>query len=73
MDTSPGPHEASRRLASKTKSAAIGLARIFSLKEWAASLALRTRHQQDSDQFNARELEHLRFNRWLYQTGRLAE
>jgi hypothetical protein len=35
-------------------------------------LARRAPYAQHSDKFSARELERLRFIRWLYQTGRLA-
>lgn len=33
--------------------------------------ALRARYRLDTDMFSERELMHLRFLRWLYQTGRL--
>ena len=33
---------------------------------------LRARYQQDRDLFSERERAHLRFLRWLYETGRLA-
>lgn len=33
--------------------------------------ALRERYRQSGDRFDARELAHLRFLRWLCQTGRL--
>jgi hypothetical protein len=71
MEASVGPGDGRQRLASKTKVATNDPARIFSLREWAVSLALRARYPQHSDQFSARELDHLRFVRWLYQTGRL--
>jgi hypothetical protein len=44
----------------------------FTPSEWNALLKLRRRYQQDRDLFSARELERLRFMRWLHETGRLA-
>jgi hypothetical protein len=45
--------------------------RSLSVAERRALGALRERYQQDRDQFDAAELERLRFLRWLRQTGRL--
>jgi hypothetical protein len=44
----------------------------FTRGEWDALLLLRHRYQQDRDLFSARELERLRFLRWLHETRRLA-
>jgi hypothetical protein len=73
MDASPGRDEGSRQPASETEATTTDLARMSTLREWAAALfAQRTPYEQHGDQFSARELQHLRFIRWLYQTGRLA-
>ncbi len=71
MDTSAGAGDGRRRLARETVVTTNGRTRLFSLREWVAVLVLRSRYQQHSDQFSARELDHLRFIRWLHQTGRL--
>ena len=44
----------------------------FTGVEQRALRALRACYQQDRDLFGSRELAHLRFLRWLYQTGRVA-
>jgi hypothetical protein len=41
----------------------------FTRAERQAMRALRARYQQDHGLFGARELAHLSFLRWLYQTG----
>ena len=46
---------------------------IFTLEERSALQRLRARYQQSADLLTERELAHLRFLRWLAQTGRLAE
>jgi len=43
----------------------------FTPNEQRALSALRSQYGQDRDQFSQRERAHLRFVRWLYQTGRL--
>ena len=43
----------------------------FSIPEQEALVALRHRFAPHHDRFSARELAHLRFLRWLFQTGRL--
>jgi hypothetical protein len=40
---------------------------------YGAFLRLRARYQQGADLWDERELAHLRFVRWLVQTGRLVE
>jgi hypothetical protein len=41
--------------------------------EWVAALrGLRARYRESRDLFSAHEMAHLRFLRWLVQTGRLA-
>jgi hypothetical protein len=45
---------------------------LFTAREWEAFLALRTCYQQSHDLLSERELTHLRFIRWLRQTGRIA-
>ena len=45
----------------------------FTPEEWSALQRLCTRYQQSADLLTERELAHLRFLRWLAQTGRLAE
>jgi hypothetical protein len=44
----------------------------FTQEEQRALRKLRTRYQQDADLFSQRELAHLCFLRWLFQTGQLA-
>lgn len=41
----------------------------FTCREWVALLQLRRRYQVGHDLWSAREVEHLRFLRWLYTTG----
>lgn len=48
-----------------------GVAVTFTRQEWWALRSLRVRYLQGRDVFSARELEHLRFLRWLRNTGRL--
>jgi hypothetical protein len=43
----------------------------FSPREWTGLFTLRRRYQHDRDLFSPRELDHLRFIRWLHATGRL--
>jgi hypothetical protein len=43
----------------------------FTCQQWLTLLQLRHRYQQSQDLWNDRELAHLRFLRWLCQTGRL--
>jgi hypothetical protein len=65
--------EESRQQASETSAAGTVLVRKSPLREWAAALlVLPVPSNQNSNQFSDRELEHLRFVRGLYQTGRLA-
>jgi hypothetical protein len=45
--------------------------RAFTPKEWARLCVLRARYQADRTRFTTRELAHLRFVRWLHQTGRV--
>jgi hypothetical protein len=40
--------------------------------EWRAFQQLRLRYQQDHDWWTTREAAHLRFLRWLVETGRLS-
>ena len=40
--------------------------------EWHTLHVLRARYQQDRDLLSERERAHVRFLRWLYETGRLA-
>lgn len=43
----------------------------FTCREWVALLQLRRRYQVGHDLWNAREVEHLRFLRWLYRAGQI--
>jgi hypothetical protein len=43
----------------------------FTCQEWVSLLQLRRRYRDGHDQWSARELEHLRFVRWLHTTHRL--
>jgi hypothetical protein len=43
----------------------------FSRQEWVALLELRRRYQAGHDLWSAHELEHLRFMRWRYTTGKV--
>ena len=45
----------------------------FTPEEWSALQRLHARYQQSADLLTERELAHLRFLRWLAQTGRLTE
>lgn len=45
---------------------------VFTIAEWCSFLALRRSYQPYYDTFNDRELAHLRFLRWLHQSGKLA-
>ena len=45
----------------------------FTPVEWSALQRLHARYQLSADLLTERELAHLRFLRWLAQTGRLAE
>lgn len=49
-----------------------GVSDLFSQGQWKAFLALRRGYQEYQDFFSVRELAHLRFVRWLSQTGRVA-
>jgi hypothetical protein len=44
---------------------------LLSRAEWHALRVLRARYQQDRDLLSERERAHVRFLRWLYETGRL--
>ena len=73
MGASPRRDKNRRQPTSETETATTDLARMSTVRGWAvALLARRAPYAQHSDQFSARELERLRFIRWLYQTGRLA-
>jgi hypothetical protein len=48
-----------------------GQATTFTHSEWCVLRALHDRYQQGRDLLTAQELTHLRFMRWLCQTGRL--
>ena len=54
-----------------TQTAATAIAPTFTRAERRMLRALRTRYRQDHDLFSESESAHLRFIRWLYQTGRL--
>ena len=72
MDASSGRDEGSRQTASAAEGPMSALERVSTLREWAtAFFAQRTSCERHSDQLSAREVEHLRFIRWLHQTGRL--
>lgn len=43
----------------------------FTAQEWRSLCALRERYARHRDLFAARDIAHLRFLRWLVQTGRL--
>lgn len=43
----------------------------FTCHEWVALLQLRRRYGDGQDEWTARELEYLRFLRWLRNTGRV--
>ena len=43
----------------------------FTPAQWQVLHTLRARYQQDRDLLSECERAHLRFLRWLYQTGRL--
>jgi hypothetical protein len=45
--------------------------RSFSMDEWRALRALRTRYQRTGDLLTDSELARLRFWRWLYRTGKI--
>lgn len=40
---------------------------VFTVQEWHALLRLRRRYRRDPDLWTTRELEHLRFYRWLHE------
>lgn len=40
-------------------------------QEWVALLVLRRRYREGQDLWDARELAHLRFLRWLHNAGRV--
>jgi hypothetical protein len=44
----------------------------FTQLEWWALRGLRARYHEHADLFSDRELAHLHFLRWLFQTGRLS-
>ena len=54
-----------------TRTAGPAPAPTFSPAESSALRALRAQYQQHRDLFSARELARLRFQRWLYHTGRV--
>ena len=73
MHASPEQDEESRQQASETGAAGTDLVRMSPLRKWAAALfVLLVPSNQNSNRFSDHELEHLRFVRWLYRTGRLA-
>jgi hypothetical protein len=43
----------------------------FTPREWVALLLLRRRYHAGQDTWTARELEHLRFYRWLHERARI--
>lgn len=45
----------------------------YTPEQWSALQRLRVRYQQSADLWDERELAHLRFLRWLVQTGRLVD
>jgi hypothetical protein len=61
------PDSRAAEVAAPATVAALG----FGHDEWRALLALRRRYRQHGDLLGARDVERLRFARWLYQTGRL--
>jgi hypothetical protein len=71
MDSSAAHDETDSRQTAETRTIEPTPALTFTVAEWCALFALRTRYRQDHDLFSRRELEHLRFIRWLYRTGRL--
>ena len=71
MNISAG-HNKRQLQASATQKPASGFRLMFTACEREAFLALRTRYQQSHDLLDERELAHLRFIRWLCQTGRIA-
>jgi hypothetical protein len=54
-----------------TQTAGHAPAPTFSPAESSALRALRAEYQQHRDLFSAREMAHLRFQHWLYRTGRV--
>ena len=73
MYASPEQDEESKQQACETSTAGTDLVRKSPLRAWASALfVLLVPSNQNSNRFSDRELEHLRFVRWLYQTGRLA-
>lgn len=54
-----------------TRKVATSVEALFTVDEWRALLALRTRYAQDRDLFSRHERAHLHFLNWLYRMGRL--
>ena len=57
--------------ATTTETPAVGLSSMFTCQEWIAFLLLRRRYRVGQDLWDARELAHLRFLRWLHTAGRM--
>ncbi|HZS88512.1 MAG TPA: hypothetical protein VFE42_13635 [Chloroflexota bacterium] len=55
-----------------TQAASPDIASPFAPDEWQRLQTMRMRYQQDHDLFSPREMERLRFMRWLHHSGRLA-
>ncbi len=68
-NVSPHPRSDSRDAATRMQATALALG--FTRVEWRAIIALRARYRRHRDLFAPRDIERLRFARWLYQTGRL--
>jgi hypothetical protein len=65
-------HNKRQQQARATQKPASGSRLMFTVREREAFIALRIRYQQSHDLLDERELAHLRFIRWLCQTGRIA-
>ena len=64
-------NDTSGNMSTTTRTTAADAMSTFTCREWSAFLMLRRRYREGQDLWDARELEHLRFLRWLRQMGRL--
>lgn len=64
------PQSATSALSAAPPSAVSALATL-TCQEWVALLSLRRRYRLGQDLWSDHELAHLRFLRWLHETGRL--
>ena len=73
MNTSPRRESASRQQLEATGPLEPAALSHFTQREQDSLSALRSRYQEGSDLFSARELAHLHFLRWLRQQGIIQE